>query len=337
VVVVVNHSRSLINADSPVVARKRRAQAEFLTGIHQREINENLISLGDYNMIASDELMRILKSPGLVNLNDTLRPDEAYTYIHDGVKQALDHMLASPRAMRALTRYQIAHMNADFPETSRNSLETLRRISDHDVPIAYFSTAPTGASAASVTNAASFLSGSIAPGEWLTLFLPGPLEFVRFGETQATIVSSTREQTTVIAPLRGFSPNIHAGTRFFDAIPITMPTAAAAPGIFTLPGTGRGQGAILNQDTSINGAASPASRGSIISIYATGLPSTSPTVWIGGTRADILYAGVAPGLPAGVSQVNARVPADAPTGSDVSVFLSAGDEVSAPNVTMAIR
>ena len=86
IVVVVNHSRSLINADSPVVARKRRAQAEFLSGILRREVNENLVSVGDYNMITYDELMQILKSPGLTNLNDSLRPDEAYTYIEDGSK-----------------------------------------------------------------------------------------------------------------------------------------------------------------------------------------------------------------------------------------------------------
>ncbi len=320
-----------------MVARKRRAQAHFLSAIHQREINENLISLGDYNMIASDELMQILKSPGLVNLNDTLRPDEAYTYIQDGVKQALDHMLVSPRALTLLTRYQIAHINADFPETARNSEATLTRTSDHDVPLAYFSRTPTSVRASAVTNAASFLSGSIAPGEWLTLFLPGPLEFVRFDETQAPIVSSTREQTTVIAPLRGFDPEIHVGTRFFNATPITMPASAAAPGIFTLTGTGQGQGAILNQDTSINGATNPASPGSIVSIYATGLSSTLPAVWIGNTRADILYAGAAPGLPSGISQVNARIPTNAPSGPSVPLFLSAGDHVSAANVTIAVR
>ena len=50
--------------------------------------------------------------------------------------------------------------------------------------------------------------------------------------------------------------------------PFAIPIAAARPGIFTHSGGGTGQGAVLNQDQSVNSASSPAARGSWIAIYA---------------------------------------------------------------------
>ena len=205
------------------------------------------------------------------------------------------------------------------------------------MPIAYFTTSPIGPRAAAITNAASFVSGSIAPNEWLTLFIPGPLASVMFGEASGTIVSSTADQTTVIAPVRGFAPQIRVSTPFFDSIPISVRNTTSAPGIFALNGAGRGQGAILNQDTSINGPANPAARGSIVSIYATGLSTNPPMVWIGNTSADILYAGPAPQLPTGIFQVNARIPAGTPVDPRSPVFLSSGDQVSAAYVTLSVN
>ena len=59
----------------------------------------------------------------------------------------------------------------------------------------------------------------------------------------------------------------------------TFPVAASAPGIFTMNSSGSGQGAILNQDYSVNSPTQPAAPGSIIMLYATGggaLQSDSP-------------------------------------------------------------
>jgi uncharacterized protein (TIGR03437 family) len=119
----------------------------------------------------------------------------------------------------------------------------------------------------------------------------------------------------------------------------SFPVAPAAPGIFTLDSTGTGQAAVLNQDNSVNGPSQPAARGTVIQIFATGLPvagavtgsitpaaapgSTDPvSVGIGGVTAPILYAGPAPGEVAGVIQVNAVVPDNAPTGPAVPIVLS---------------
>ena len=52
----------------------------------------------------------------------------------------------------------------------------------------------------------------------------------------------------------------------------------AAPGIFTGNFNGIGQGAILNQDYSVNGKSYPAPRGSIVMIYCSGAGLTDPAI-----------------------------------------------------------
>jgi uncharacterized protein (TIGR03437 family) len=58
-------------------------------------------------------------------------------------------------------------------------------------------------------------------------------------------------------------------------------------------------------------------------------------VRIGGLPADVLYAGEAPGLAAGILQVNARIPATVPAGTQVPVILKIGD-ASSNQATIAI-
>src|SRR5205814_6908228 len=116
--------------------------------------------------------------------------------------------------------------------------------------------------------------------------------------------------------------------------PASFAVADAAPAIFTLDASGRGPGAILNQDTSINSAVNPADAGSIAVLYATGagmmLPATGDgaitgsalarpvaavAITVDGLDAQVLYAGSAPGLVSGVLQVNFRLPPRARTGA----------------------
>jgi uncharacterized protein (TIGR03437 family) len=134
---------------------------------------------------------------------------------------------------------------------------------------------------------------------------------------------------------------------------VTVSIGASAPGIFTLDQNG--QGAILNQDNTVNSSANGASAGSVISIYATGegavvpqgvdgaiigstlpMPRLPVTVTIGGQTADVLYAGGAPGLPAGALQVNARIPSGTASGK-AQVLISIGDTSSQSGVTVAIQ
>ena len=66
--------------------------------------------------------------------------------------------------------------------------------------------------------------------------------------------------------------------------PVTLSVADTAPAIFALAG-GTGQGAIFNQDLTLNSAANPAPRGSFMVLYATGEGQTVPA-GIDGTLAQ---------------------------------------------------
>jgi uncharacterized protein (TIGR03437 family) len=144
---------------------------------------------------------------------------------------------------------------------------------------------------------------------------------------------------------------------FFGVLsaPVHVAVAPASPALFTVNSQGWGPAAALNQDYSLNTAQNPAARGSVVLLFATGegmtdqaadgVLATTPlprpllpiTVTVGGRPAEVLYAGAAPGLVAGVLQINARIPDDAPTGDGVMVVVDAGDVPGARWVTLAVR
>jgi uncharacterized protein (TIGR03437 family) len=119
-----------------------------------------------------------------------------------------------------------------------------------------------------------------------------------------------------------------------DQSPIVV--VDAAPGIFTLAG-GTGQAAANNQDGTLNSAANPAARGSVISLYGTGEGSSmgAVTLTIGGYNAPLLYAGAAPGFE-GLMQINAQIPAGFLAPGIQPVLLSVGGVLSQTGVTIAI-
>jgi uncharacterized protein (TIGR03437 family) len=130
----------------------------------------------------------------------------------------------------------------------------------------------------------------------------------------------------------------------------------ASPALFALDASGGGQGAILNQDLSVNTRSNPASRGSVVVLYATGgglttpasadgrltappypMPNLPVSVTISGKPAEVRYAGAAPGLVAGVMQINVVVPDDAPQEPFDQVIVTVGDYVSPSAVTLSVQ
>jgi len=134
---------------------------------------------------------------------------------------------------------------------------------------------------------------------------------------------------------------------------VTVPVAASAPGIYAVSaGTGLAQA--VNQNGTLNSLADPAPLGSVVSLYATGEGLTNPagvdgqpaaasspqpvlpvTVTIGGSVAEVLYAGEAPGF-VGLLLVNARVPENLTATGLVPVVLHVGTAASQPGVTIAV-
>jgi uncharacterized protein (TIGR03437 family) len=250
------------------------------------------------------------------------------------------------------------------------------------VSIAGFSVAVTQQSPlfslAAVTDAASNLPGAISPGEIVAIHgsgigpaqlvtaAPGSNGFygtqlantsVSFSGIPAPMIYTWATQVAAIVPyeITGTTAQVTVTYQGQTSAALSVPIASSAPGIFTLDSTGQGQAAAINQDgVTVNTAATPANRGDIISIYATGEGQTTPagvdgkpasvpypkpnlpvTAYVGGQNATVIYAGGAPGLVAGLMQVNVQIPAGIQAGSAVPVALAVGDMGSA-GVTIAV-
>jgi uncharacterized protein (TIGR03437 family) len=129
----------------------------------------------------------------------------------------------------------------------------------------------------------------------------------------------------------------------------------SSPGIFSANGSGKGQGAILNQNYSANSTRNPALKGTQIVLFATGagvvtqsladgavvsgassLAPSAVGVMIGGVPAQVTYAGSAPGFFSGVLQINVVLPLSVPSG-DQPVLLSVGGVPSQDGITVAVK
>ena len=171
--VIVNHLRSLNGVDDTTpngsgtegarVRAKRRAQAEYLANLIQArqtsDPTEKIISVGDYNafqfndgyvdsmgtitgvptpadqvVLASSDLV----NPDLTNLINTVPADQRYSFTFDGSAQSLDHVLVNDDALAILNRFAYGRNNADFPQVYFGDPNRPERISDHDMPVAYF-------------------------------------------------------------------------------------------------------------------------------------------------------------------------------------------------------
>ena len=231
-------------------------------------------------------------------------------------------------------------------------------------------------SAVGIVNAASYAGGGVAPGELVAIFgtnlgpaagassqpasgvVPNALDGARvwFDDIAAPILYAGAGQINAVVPY-AIANRTSVRVEYLGAFSpaISVPVLAARPGIFTW--NGAGQAAVLNQDYSVNSAANPAPRGSVIMIYATGQGATSSggvdgliaraastgppppavTVEIGGLAAAVSYAGNAPGFVAGALQVNALVPVSVAPGDAVPLSFAVGGASSPAGVTIAVR
>jgi uncharacterized protein (TIGR03437 family) len=106
----------------------------------------------------------------------------------------------------------------------------------------------------------------------------------------------------------------------------------AAPAVFATNSMGLGEGAILHGTLWQRGPFSVKTGGqpTILSIFATGLDlNTTPVVTIGGLRARVHYAGLAPGF-LGLHQINVELPAEATGAGCVPVGIQQRDRLSNP-------
>ena len=162
--IIMNHLRSMIGIDDATdgdfVRAKRRAQADYLARFiqQQQSAGERVLVMGDFNAFEfndgyADVMGAIaglpaptnqvllpgadLVNPDLANLIDTLPPTSRYSYVFDGMPQAIDHALVTQNLLPRVSRFLYVRINADFPEVLRNTPDRPERISDHDPALVY--------------------------------------------------------------------------------------------------------------------------------------------------------------------------------------------------------
>ena len=230
-----------------------------------------------------------------------------------------------------------------------------------------------------ISNGASIVAGSIAPGEIVVLngFTIGPSPLVAAtipvvgtaptsaGSTSATfngvaapILYSSASATAAVVPYEvsgSSTAKVVVTYKNQLSATFTAPVVATAPGIFTSGETGTGEIVAINSDNSINSATNAAAAGSAVLLFATGEGATDPagvdgaittdffhaplasiSVTMGGKPATVVFAGSAPGMIAGVLEVEAIVPSGAGTGA-VPVVLTAGTVNSQANATISLK
>jgi uncharacterized protein (TIGR03437 family) len=241
-----------------------------------------------------------------------------------------------------------------------------------------------------VLNSASYVGGAVAPGEIVTILgsAMGPADLVRlqvtpdgrvpttlagarilFDGEPAPLVYVSEKQSSAIVPYSvtgKATVDVQVEYRGVLSSAVKMPVVESRLGVFSFGASGSGQGAIVNEDGTVNSSFNPARRGSVVSIYGTGggLPqppgetdritgnNPSPHKSLAylrlasggecdefpGFEAEVLYYGSAPRSVPGLVQINARLPLDAPAGDAVPLFFGLPSYTRVEQVvTIAIR
>jgi minor extracellular serine protease Vpr len=188
--------------------------------------------------------------------------------------------------------------------------------------------------------------GFDVPGQTNRSF-PGTISFVSPGQINVQVPWELAGQSQV---------QLKVSNGLYSSARLTIPLNEVSPAFFeyTDPGSGRQLIAALDQNFQLVTGAAPVARGSVVQLYANGLgpvdnqPATgqvapsSPLatcriaaqVTIGGQNATVLFAGLAPGF-VGLYQINATVPAEAPTGIQPVVITMNG--VASKTASLPVR
>lgn len=229
----------------------------------------------------------------------------------------------------------------------------------------------------SIMSAASLEAGAVAPGSIVTIkgtalgpntgvsmqpdakgnygtMLAGSQ--VLFNGVAAPILYTQSGQINAIIPFEITGASNIAAQVIYNNLTSASSTVSmqqAAPALFTASSSGTGQGAILNQDSTVNSSANPAHPGTIVALFGTGgglfqsslgdgttagvtnlmLPVTAQ---VAGANAQVVYAGSAPGLVAGCFQINVTLPPGTVAGN-VPVVVFVNSVPSQAAVTVAVR
>jgi len=206
----------------------------------------------------------------------------------------------------------------------------------------------------SVLNYASHIGGALARGEPVRVlgagFVSGAQVLVD-GSPIAT-VTSTANLLVGVMPDSAIASGVHTVQVSSNGVSnsVYVPAAAAAPGIYSVDGSGEGQGYILNNDGSVNSPSNPAAPGSAITIFMAGagqytlsngyaVAAETPAVFVYGIYCDGIAATIGPvqGLPGNVYRLSVYIPNPAvkfPAQSSLQVVMGSSNSLNFANSPM---
>jgi uncharacterized protein (TIGR03437 family) len=187
---------------------------------------------------------------------------------------------------------------------------------------------------------------------------------VLFNAVPAPMIYASSTQISAVVPYEMASvanPSVWINFAGQTSNPYQLSVAAAAPGLFAQNASGSGPGAVLNQDNSLNGPGHGAANGSVVQVFLTGEGLTTPQaatgaittatlpppqvtpapvqpvgVFINGQQVPWAYAGEAPGMVAGVMQLNVQIPLYWPSGA-LAIQVSVGGIMSQSGITVTVQ
>lgn len=192
-----------------------------------------------------------------------------------------------------------------------------------------------------VLHGATLLPGPVAPGELVTFATPsmptaGDRVSVLVNREEVRVLEVNGSNLTIqvppsVAGSAAAALEVRVGSKAIGGANLAV--VAATPEFFKRQGT---QAAALNEDGSPNTPETPAARGSIVTLFATGDGDGPVEVRFVGYMAELLYSGPAPGFP-GLTQVNARVPGGFLAPGQVPLTIAVGEIVSQSETCVSVR
>jgi uncharacterized protein (TIGR03437 family) len=208
-------------------------------------------------------------------------------------------------------------------------------------------------SGAYLNDGPSVLSSRLSPDGTLTTSLGGTQ--ITVNGVPAPVLYSTSWQVGIQIPFEVAGQSTAVVTVAVGgqtSIPRSINIAPTAPGVFTANQAGTGRAIVVHEDgIMLVTPQNPARRNEVVVLYLTGSGVLDPplgtgvpaganaaaapaSLMFGTSHAVVEFAGAAPGW-VGLNHIKARIPADAPTGSDVPVSITVGGRQANP-VTIAI-
>ncbi|MCZ2149511.1 MAG: IPT/TIG domain-containing protein [Bryobacterales bacterium] len=212
-----------------------------------------------------------------------------------------------------------------------------------------------------VVNAASMAAGPVTPGEVITLIGSdlGPVYPVQaaadhldtelngtrvlLNGVAASLLFASPNQINAIVPVEAAGSetvSLEVQTEGATRAQTAVPSAGASPALFTADATGAGQAVVFNQDSSLNTALNPASRGSEILLLLNGAGpdrQAAISVLIGGAAAGILDLSPSPGLVPSLTLIRCRVPDQILASQTSALTVTVGTSASPSGVTLSVR